>query len=73
MQTLLGEVCGLSQSRTNEWIHRLLPILKDALDDLGVLHECDPRQFAQHEKHQGGSHDYFIDGTKRRRQRLKKP
>jgi len=73
VQTLLGEVFELSQSRTNEWIHRLLPILKDALDDLGVLPERDPHQFAQHEKHQGGSHDYLIDGTERRRQRPKNP
>lgn len=71
VQTLFGEVFGLSQSRINEWIHRLLPILKDALDDLGVLPERDPHQFAQHEKRQGGSHDYLIDGTERRRQRPK--
>lgn len=73
VQTLLGEVFELSQSRTNDWIHRLLPILKDALDDLGVIPERDPHQFAQHEKQQGGSHDYLIDGTERRRQRPKNP
>ena len=32
LQSLLGEVFGLSQSRVNEWIHRLLPILKAALE-----------------------------------------
>ncbi len=37
LQELLGEVFGLNQGRANEWIHRLLPILKQALDDLGVL------------------------------------
>jgi len=42
VQTLLGELFDLSQSRTNDWIHRLLPILKEALDDLGVLPERDP-------------------------------
>jgi hypothetical protein len=73
VQTLLGEVFELSQSRTNDWIHRLLPILKDALDDLGVLPERDPRQFARHEKQQGSSPDYLIDGTERRRQRPKDP
>ena len=31
LQTLLGELCGVSQSRANEWGHRLLPILKGAL------------------------------------------
>ncbi len=37
LQALLGEVFGLSQSRVNRWIHRLLPILQQALDELGVL------------------------------------
>lgn len=71
VQVLFGELFELSQSRANTWIHRLLPILRDALDDLGVLPERDAQQFAQHEKQQGGSHDYLIDGTERRRQRPK--
>ncbi len=69
LQTILGELFDLSQSRTNYWIHRLLPLLKDALDDLGVLPERDPQQFAKHEQRQGESRDYIIDGTERRRQR----
>ena len=32
-QTLLGEVFELSQPRVNEWVHRLLPVLKVALDE----------------------------------------
>ena len=70
---MLGELFELSQSRTNDWIHRLLSILKDALDDLGVLPERDPRQFARHEKRQRESRNYIIDGTERRRQRPKNP
>ena len=50
LQELLGEVFGLSQGRANEWIHRLLPILKQALDDLGVLPERDPNELARHEQ-----------------------
>jgi hypothetical protein len=73
VQTLLGQVFDLSQARTNYWIHRLLPTLKDALADLGVLPERDPRQFAQHEKRHPGAHDFLIDGTERRRQRPKNP
>jgi hypothetical protein len=73
VQTLLGELFDLSQSRTNDWIHRLLPILKEALGDLGVLPERDPQQFARHEKQQGGSRNYIIDGTERRRQRPQNP
>ena len=73
VQTLCGEVFGLSQSRTNDWIHRLLPILQAALDDLGFLPERDPQHFTQHEERQGDSQDYLIDGTERRRQRPKNP
>lgn len=73
VQVLLGELFDLSQPRTNDWIHRLLPMLKDALGDLGTLPERDPQQFARHEKQQGDSHEYIIDGTERRRQRPKNP
>jgi hypothetical protein len=72
LQELLGEVFGLSQGRANEWIHRLLPILKQALDDLGVLPERDPKELAQHERDREDSGDLIIDGTERRRQRPKK-
>jgi len=64
LQELLGEVFGLSQGRANEWIHRLLPILKQALDDLGVLPERDPNELAQHEQDRADAADLIIDGTK---------
>src|SRR5882762_55715 len=35
LQTLLGELFALSQGRVNYWIHRLLPILHEALDAIG--------------------------------------
>lgn len=35
----LGELFGMGQSQANEWIHDVLPILKQALDDLGFLPE----------------------------------
>ena len=73
LQTLLGEVFELSQPRVNEWIHRLLPILKDALDALGVLPEREPEHFAQSEVRHGEPPDLIIDGTERRRQRPKNP
>jgi len=72
LQVLLGEVFGLSQGRANEWIHRLLPILKQALDDLGVLPERDPKELARHEQGREDAVDLIIDGTERRRQRPKK-
>src|SRR6266498_5449448 len=34
VQSIMGELFGMSQSQANAWIHKLLPILKQALDDL---------------------------------------
>ena len=73
LQTLLGEVFEFSQPRVNEWVHRLLPILKVALDELGVLPERDPQHFAQSEPQHGERPELIIDGTERRRQRPKNP
>jgi hypothetical protein len=73
LQTLLGELFGLSQPRVNYWIHRLLPILHEALDELGVLPERDPRHFAQSQAASGEDPRLIIDGTDRRRQRPKNP
>jgi hypothetical protein len=73
LQTLLGELFELSQSRVNYWIHRLLPILQEALDELGVLPERDPSHFAQSQAASGEDPRLIIDGTERRRQRPKNP
>ena len=42
LQALMGEFFGLSQPRVNYWIHRLLPVLREALDEVGVLPERTP-------------------------------
>src|SRR3954452_2470449 len=47
LQVLMGELFGLSQPGVNYWIHRLLPVLRDALDSLGILPERDPKEFAR--------------------------
>jgi hypothetical protein len=73
LQELLGVVFELSQPRVNDWIHRLLAVLQLALDELGVLPERDPTQFAASEKRQPEPPDLIIDGTERRRQRPKNP
>jgi hypothetical protein len=73
LQSVLGELFGMEQSRANEWLHRLLPILKQALDDLGMMPERDPQQFKSKEKHRPDATNSIIDGTERRRQRPKKP
>ncbi len=72
LQSIMGELFGISQGRANEWIHRLLPILKQALDNLGVLPERDPKKFKAKEKGRQDATDSIIDGTERRRQRPKK-
>jgi hypothetical protein len=73
LQALIGELFGLSQSRANDWIHQLLPVLKQALTNLRVLPERNPRQFARRERQQSQNMEMIIDGTERRRQRPKNP
>jgi hypothetical protein len=71
LQVVQGELFEMSQSRANEWIHRLLPVLQLALDRLGVKPERDGQKLAEQE--QSGSPDWLIDGTEHRRQRPKQP
>jgi hypothetical protein len=71
IQELLGVVFELSQSRVNYWLHRLLPVLRDALDDLGLLPERNGAKFASHERGKGKKAPLIIDGVDRRRQRPK--
>ena len=71
LQMVMGELFGMGQSQANEWIHTLLPILKQALDDLGFAPERDPQQFKQKEKNRKDAANSIIDGTERRRQRPK--
>jgi hypothetical protein len=73
LQVLLGELFDLSQPQANHWIHRLLPVLRCALDDLGVLPERDPSHFAEGQQAPGEHPRLVIDGTDRRRQRPKNP
>ena len=73
LQVLMGELFGLSQPGVNYWFHRLLPVLRDALDSLGVLPERNPNDFAQSQTATGTEPRLIIDGTERRRQRPKSP
>jgi hypothetical protein len=73
LQTLWGEVVELRQSRVKEWVQRLLPILKMALAELGVLPAREPEHFAQSEPQHGERPALISDGTERRRQRPKNP
>jgi len=71
LQAIMGELFGMGQPQANEWIHDLLPILKQALDSLGVLPERNPKKFKSKEKDRKDALDSVIDGTERRRQRPK--
>jgi hypothetical protein len=69
----MAELFGLSPSRVNYWLHHLLPVLHNALDDLGVLPERDPQAFGDTQAAHGPAPCLIIDGTERRRQRPKSP
>lgn len=73
LQVVMGELFGITQAAANQWIHRLLPVLQDALSAKGVMPERDGEQFAQSERGRKESATYIIDGTERRRQRPKSP
>jgi hypothetical protein len=73
LQAVMGELFDLSAPQVNYWIHRLLPVLRSALDDLGVLPERDPTRFAQAQGASGKAPRLIIDATERRRQRPKNP
>ena len=71
LQTFQGIQFGLSQTQANVWIHRLLPILKQALAQLGYQPERDPATFSQSGATADTPPAWVIDGTERRRQRPK--
>src|SRR2546423_1333565 len=73
LQVLMAELFGLSRPRVNYWLRRLLPVLRDALDELGALPERDPRAFGRAGAAPEGPRRCIIDGTERRRQRPKNP
>ena len=73
LQVVLGELFGLSQPQVNHWVHRLLPVLRSALDDVGALPDRDAAHFSRKWPLPGQEPRLIIDGTERRRQRPKNP
>jgi hypothetical protein len=69
LQTMLGLQFGLSQGRVNEWIHRLTPLLQQALATQGQTPERDGAAVQTSELALEGGADLVMDGTERRRQR----
>ena len=73
LQVVQGEMFGMSQASANAWIHCLLPVLRETLDQLGVLPERDGAQAARAARRHGEPADLIVDGVERRRQRPKDP
>ena len=71
LQTMPGWQFGLSQPPANDWSHRLLPVLPQALRTLGEAPERDARRVATSARARAGGPDLTIDGSERRRQRPK--
>jgi hypothetical protein len=71
LQTLMGKLFEISQSQANYWIHRLMLVLKRALEMLGVMPERNPHAFGSSEAKRDAEPELIIDGTDRRRQRPK--
>ena len=63
LQVVMCELFGLSQPQVNYWIHRLLPVLQEALDDLGVCPERHASHFAQSQAPSEAEPRLIIDGT----------
>lgn len=73
LQTMHGLAFGLSQERTNEWIHRLLPVLQETLAVLGMQPAREARAVATLPALQEAPADLLLDGTERRQQRPQDP
>jgi hypothetical protein len=71
LQTMHGLQFGLSQPQANEWIHRLMPILRESLEAMGQTPERNPEEVVSGRLANEVAPDLVVDGTERRRQRPK--
>jgi Helix-turn-helix of DDE superfamily endonuclease len=69
LQVMHGLQFALSQSQTNYWIHRLLPVLQHALRAMGHAPERDAQRVEISALALAGAPNLAVDGTERRRQR----
>ena len=67
LQSMQGTLFGISQPKTNVWIHFLSPILKSALTKLGAV----PARSMEELEIEGESQTFLHDGTERPIQRPK--
>jgi len=70
LQTMHGLQFGLSQPQAHAWMYRLLPVLQQALRDLGEAPERDARRVATSDLARTGGPALTIDGSERRRGRV---
>lgn len=73
LQTLHGLHFNLVQSRTNYWIHRLMPVLQAALSAMGMKPEREGSLVRTNLSTREGGANLSIDGTERRLQRPTDP
>jgi hypothetical protein len=69
LQTMQGLHFEMSQSQANEWIHRLLPELQEALAALEMKPEREASGLTTGDALSAEPADLLIDGSERRRQR----
>lgn len=69
LQVMHGLQFELSQAQTNYWIHRLLPVLRHTLRDIGQAPERDAQRVETSALALAGAPTLAVDGTERRRQR----
>jgi hypothetical protein len=69
LQTMHALQFNMSQPQANYWIHQLLPVLQQALADLGHAPERDASRLATSLLALEGAPATALDGTERRRQR----
>jgi Helix-turn-helix of DDE superfamily endonuclease/DDE superfamily endonuclease len=73
LQVVLGKLFGISTSQANYWLHHLLPVLRLALDQLGVRPERDGGRLGRRPPGPKRPGPLILDATDRRRQRPKSP
>jgi hypothetical protein len=73
LQIVQAQLFGMSQPSANRYIQQLLPVLVDALDQLGVLPARTGAPVAADAKRRDPAPDLIVDGIERRRQRPKAP
>lgn len=71
LQTMQGLHFEMGQSQANEWIHRLQPVLQEALAMLEMKPEREASGLTTSEALSPEPADLLIDGSERRRQRPK--